>query len=144
MKTDTDCTFPKKMRLSSRKEIESLFSGAGSFIVGPFRVFYRAFRMKENYPAPCSMTIAVPKKHIRSAVKRNLIKRRTRESFRLHYARLLKPALTGSGTRLIFLCIYLPHEVKPFDLLETKMQVLLEHFSKMLEKGFDLSPDPAG
>ncbi|HPV87680.1 MAG TPA: ribonuclease P protein component [Bacteroidales bacterium] len=144
MKTDVNFTFPKKMRLSSKKEIESLFSGAKSFVIGPYRVFYRAFSMKETHSAPCGMAVAVPKKHLKLAVKRNLVKRRIRESFRLHYARLLKPVLAAGRIRLIFLCLYLPYEVKSFDLLEIKMQELLEHFSEILEKGIDLSPDPAG
>jgi len=62
----------------------------------------------------------------------------------MNYPLLLRPALEASGTRLIFLCLYLPHEVKPFSWLETKMQSLLGHFAKLSEKGFDLSPDPAG
>ena len=76
MKTEISYAFPKKMRLSSRKEIESLFSGADTFVAGPYRVFYKAFPLKETHACACSMTAAVPKKHIRSAVRRNLIKRR--------------------------------------------------------------------
>ncbi|MDD2538515.1 MAG: ribonuclease P protein component [Bacteroidales bacterium] len=144
MKTEISYAFPKKMRLSSRKEIESLFSGADTFVAGPYRVFYKAFPLKETHACACSMTAAVPKKHIRSAVRRNLIKRRIRESFRLHFPVSLAPALSSRNIRLIFLCLYLPHEVRPFEPLEEKMRTLLERFSDMLEKGIDLSPDPVG
>ncbi|MDD2289071.1 MAG: ribonuclease P protein component [Bacteroidales bacterium] len=143
MKPEFSYTFPKRMRLSSRKEIESLFTDARSFTTGPFRVFFRASEEGETLPG-CSIAFAVPKKHLKSAVKRNLVKRRLRESFRLNYPRILKPALEANGTRLIFLCLYLPREVKPFSWLETKMQALLGRFARLSEEGFDLSPDPAG
>ncbi|MDD4919466.1 MAG: ribonuclease P protein component [Bacteroidales bacterium] len=143
MKPEFSYAFPKDMRLSSRKEIESLFSGARSFTSGPFRVFFRVCQALE-IQAGCRIAFAVPKKHLKSAVKRNLVKRRLRESFRMNYPRLLRPALEANGTRLVFLCLYLPHEVKPFSFLETKMQALLEHFAQLSEKGFDFSPDPAG
>ena len=154
MKPGSTYAFPKKMRLSSRKEIESLFTDACSFTTGPFRLFYRTCDvhepdqpktdLPETEKGGCSLVFSVPKKNLKSAVKRNLIKRRLRESFRLHYPRLLKPVLEATGTRLVFLCIYLPHEVRPFSYVETKMQVLLGHFAQLSEKGSDFSPDLAG
>ncbi|MFA5301920.1 MAG: ribonuclease P protein component [Bacteroidales bacterium] len=136
-------SFAKKMRLSSKKEIDSLFAGANSFSNGPFRVFYRIVKREENGLSPCSLVISVPKKHLRSAVKRNLVKRRVREAFRLNYPKLLGPALENKGIRLLFLCLYLPYEVYPYRKLEAKMQTLLERFAQIPEKGIDLSPGPA-
>jgi len=136
--------FAKKMRLSSKKEIDSLFTGASSFTNGPFRVFYRIVKRERNGASPCSLVISVPKKHLRSAVKRNLVKRRIREAFRLKYPKVLGPELENKGIRLLFLCLYLPYEVYPYSKLEAKMQKLLERFAQIPEKSIDLSPGPVG
>ncbi|HHV40468.1 MAG TPA: hypothetical protein GXX61_03670, partial [Bacteroidales bacterium] len=45
-------TFPKDMRLSSKKEIDSLFLEGDTFVSGPFRVFYRLY--KPDQPVPSS------------------------------------------------------------------------------------------
>ncbi|MDD4655209.1 MAG: ribonuclease P protein component [Bacteroidales bacterium] len=136
--------FGKKMRLSSKKEIDSLFTGASSFTSGPYRVFYRIIKREANATSPCSLVISVPKKHIRSAVKRNLVKRRIREAFRLNYPLILAPALENKQIRLLFLCLYLPYEVYPYSKLEAKMQKLLERIAQIPEKGIDLPVGPAG
>ena len=128
--------FPERNRIA--------FFRSGHFRGRTLPGFFKAFPLKETHACACSMTAAVPKKHIRSAVRRNLIKRRIRESFRLHFPVSLAPALSSRNIRLIFLCLYLPHEVRPFEPLEEKMRTLLERFSDMLEKGIDLSPDPVG
>ncbi len=135
-------TFAKKMRLSSKKDIDSLFTGANSFTNSPFRVFYRIVKQEDNNSSPCSLVISVPKKHLRSAVKRNLVKRRVREAFRLNYPKLLGPVLENKGIRLLFLCLYLPYEVYPYRKLEAKMQSLLERFAQIPEEGIDLSIGP--
>jgi len=136
--------FSKKMRLNSKKEIDSLFTGGHSFTNGPFRVFYRIVKRENDHSSACSLVISVPKKHLKSAVKRNLVKRRTREAFRLNYPQLLGPVLENKGIRLLFLCLYLPYEVYPYRKLEAKMQTLLERLAQIPAKGIDLSPDPVG
>ncbi|MFA5443387.1 MAG: ribonuclease P protein component [Bacteroidales bacterium] len=144
MNSGISYAFAKKMRLNSKKEIDSLFTGGHSFTNGPFRVFYRVVKRQENGSSPCSLVISVPKKHIKSAVKRNLAKRRIREAFRLNYPKLLGPALENKGIRLLFLCLYLPYEVYPYRKLEAKMQTLLERFAQIPEERIDLSADSVG
>lgn len=126
-------TFPKTMRLSSKKEIDALFANGKAFTMGPFRVFYLIQEAKEDSPS-CRLVISVPKKHHKRAVVRNLIKRRTRESFRLNYPSLLAATVESSHASLSFLCLYLPHEILTYRDIESKMQALLERLSQILEK----------
>jgi len=141
MERHTSYRFPKAMRLASKKEIDALFTLGKTFSHGPFRVFYRFCEPAHPCLPGCSIAVTVPKKHLKSAVKRNLVKRRIRESFRLQYPHKLEPALTLSHTRLLFLCLYLPHEVKPWHFMAEKMEGLLSRFSELCEKSVELPAD---
>jgi|GEM_PF-138693 len=101
---------PKNERLRSRKQIEHLLTNGKSFFVFPFKVvtgdelrvtsrelqqpnvIARSVSDEATSPLTDSLNtninfqllIAVPKRRIKKAVTRNLIKRRTREAWRLH------------------------------------------------------------
>lgn len=141
-------TFPKDMRLSSKKEIDSLFLEGDTFVSGPFRVFYRLYKPDQpvspsshSIPSSCQIAFSVSKKRLKSAVQRNAVKRRLREAFRLQYPHILKQVLEQSGHILLLLCIYLPHEVKPWDYTEKKMGILLSYFSDICQKNIESALD---
>ena len=69
-------------RLRGDKSIGELFREGRSGFVFPFRYYYLCVPAEAGVPAG-SMLVSVPKKLFRRAVKRNLLKRRTREAFRL-------------------------------------------------------------
>lgn len=75
----TEFKLYKHERLKSRKSIETLFRSGKIISSPPFRLIYREL---EEAEAPFQMAVAVPKKMIKRAVDRNLIKRRTREAYR--------------------------------------------------------------
>ena len=72
-------TLPKEERLSCRKDISDLLAH-GTFCDAPgqLRFCYR----KGTGSGLNRIMVSVPKKHFRRAVKRNLLKRRIRESYR--------------------------------------------------------------
>ena len=74
-------TFTKEERLCSRKFIDLLFKNGSSFLLYPFRVSYLLVETPHEYPV--QVVINVSKKRYKRAVDRNLIKRRTREAYRL-------------------------------------------------------------
>lgn len=162
-------TFSKDMRLSSKKEIDALFMEGNTFVSGPFRVFYRLYKpdhpvpsssqlvSPSSHPVPssrqpipsscqpipssCQIAFSVSKKRLKSAVQRNKVKRRLREAFRLQYPHVLKQVLEQSNHILLLLCIYLPHEVKPWDYTEKKMGILLSYFSDICQKNIESALD---
>jgi ribonuclease P protein component len=81
----------KTERLKSRKKIEMLFRQGLSFSSTPFKVFYilEGSQQVDKKPetkkveSPLQMGIGAGKKHLKTAVARNRIKRLTREAFRL-------------------------------------------------------------
>ena len=137
MKPGIAYTFSKGMRLSSKKAIDSLFLEGNTFVSGPFRVFYRLHKPEHPDVSLCRIAFSVSKKRLKSAVHRNLIKRRLRESFRLQYPHLLKPALEQSVRHFCYYA-YLPHEIKPWNYTKRKMEVLLSYFADLCQKVLSL------
>lgn len=71
------------------------------------------------------MLVTVPKRRLRHAVDRVLMRRRIREAYRLN--RLpLKEAVEESGRMLFMAFIYLGDKPLPYDLIESKMRRLLD------------------
>ncbi len=72
-------SFKKSERLKSSKAIEQLFEKGTSVSEYPFKFLWLP---STNQAAPVQTCIAVPKRKIREANGRNLMKRRIKESFR--------------------------------------------------------------
>ncbi len=121
-------SFTKGERLSSFKEIQALMKKGNTFFHYPFKVVYL------NVPAPdadeqeClnSIIVSVPKRHFKRAVKRNLLKRRIRESYRLNKGLLVAPQ--GEKTNALF--VYISKEVLEFSYIERKLKEVLAKISE--------------
>lgn len=90
-------TLKKRERLSSKGAVEALLKSGKYGVSGVLKYVYR-----RNNGLPYSrMMVSVPKKLFRRAVKRNLLKRRIREAYRLNKG-LVLPGETG-GTDILFI-----------------------------------------
>ena len=96
-----DASFPKSERLCGKKAVEALFERGKVFQAGCLRC--RCLLREDT--EPCRIVVSVPKRHFKRAVKRNLLKRRIRESYRLQKDLLPAPV------DIAFL--YLDREVLP-------------------------------
>lgn len=112
-------TLSKNERLSWKRYIDLLFTQGQSFVAFPLRVVY--LTTEEEMPAPVSILVSVPKKKFKRAVKRNLIKRQVRETYRIHKYDLIDP-LTEKNKRLLVAFLYLDKEIHSFAEMEKAMQ----------------------
>lgn len=74
-------SFHKGERITSRRILSSLFTQGKIIHSHPYRILYKV-SLGGNYPA--SVAFSVPKRLFKRAVDRNLLKRRTREAYRLN------------------------------------------------------------
>lgn len=113
-------TLPKAERLSGKTRIEALLTGGVSGTQGCLR--YRF--LSGNGLEFSRILVSVPKRHFKRAVKRNLLKRRIREAYRLQKERL------GPGVDILF--VYLPRDIVPYASLYADMTALLDQVHEKL------------
>ena len=107
-------TFSKEERITHKRDIEKLFISGKKISMFPFDVrYYSGKKGSLN-----KILISVSKKNIKSAVKRNLIKRRIRESYRLN-----KKQLSNSGYSLAI--IYVDYKILKFSEIDEFVKKIL-------------------
>ena len=126
-------TFTKEERLCSKKLIDLLFKNGSSFLLYPFRVSYLLADQPSRYP--CQVLINVSKKRYKRAVDRNLIKRRTREAYRLIKGTLLYPELQDQNQLLLLSIQFVGKSIYDFGMFEKKMAGLIKRLSSSLAEG---------
>ena len=84
----------REERLRGKHELELLFAEGRKGYAGPLRYFWHVRPCDEGAEAEClpSVLFSVPKRFLKRANKRNLMKRRTREAYRLNKQQLLMAA----------------------------------------------------
>jgi ribonuclease P protein component len=120
-------TFNKSARLSSRKDIKELFEKGSSFFLFPFKVLYLEDQ-QENNPSN-QVLISVPKRHHKTAVKRNRIKRLIREAYRLNQHILSEV----SDKKLLIAYIYVSGDVLQYKEVESKLKKVLIRLKNIVQ-----------
>ncbi len=123
--------FYKTERLRSKKDFEQLFTGSNSFFVYPFKVVYRTVDYSDKEYLKVGMSVS--KRNFKRAVKRNYIKRRIREGFRLN-KQPLKLLLEERRVGLQLMLVYVSKELQEYDVIEPKIRIILEKLAKILSK----------
>lgn len=126
-------TFRKGERLCSQKLIAQLFAEGGVLMKYPFRVVYMVHDREKGYPVQVVMSVS--KKRFKRANKRNLLRRRMKEAYRLHKQPLYN-LLDAHNKLLICSVIYLPTEELEYVAIEKGIKKtlarLMENISEKL------------
>ena len=117
-------TFKKEERLCSKKSLDLLFKNGSSFLLYPFRITFLLTDADCKYPA--QVVINVAKKRYKHAVDRNLIKRRTREAYRIHKEEQLYQFLTNPQKVLLFSLQFIGKEKYDFVFFNKKLALALQ------------------
>ena len=118
-----ESTFKKEERLKSNTLIQELLKQGKTVSAFPLKIYWKI----SNDPIqkyPVRLAIAVPRKKFRRAVDRNLIKRRTRESYRRN-KNLLYENLSDTKQKLIVLIIYISDDFISYNELDSALK---QHF----------------
>lgn len=119
MDNDFRKTLKKKERLSVGTDLSRLFASGRYGITDGFRYCYR---IGNELPFN-RIVVSVPKKCFRRAVKRNLLKRRIREAYRLN-KNLLPVNAEKGGTDILF--IYSSKDILDFGTIVLSVRNILE------------------
>jgi len=121
-------TLHKEERLCSEKLIGELFSSGESFLSYPLKVVFLKSELPQSYPVQAAFTVS--KRNFKRAVKRNLLKRRMREAYRLN-----KPSfydeIAGKGLQIAIMFVYIGKDLAEYAIIEKAM---ISAFKKVTAK----------
>jgi len=110
---------PKSERISGRQALENLLENGRGGTAGCLR-----YKVVFTGAEQARIMVSVPKRQFKRAVKRNLLKRRMREAYRLQ-----KPSF---GADILF--VYISREVLPFQTVYADMAAALERLSALKDE----------
>ena len=119
-------TLPKKERLCGKTGISKLLADGKHGNIPGFRFCY----LTENQLDYNRIMVSVPKKIFKRAVKRNLLKRRIRESWRLQ-----KETLNTTGVDILF--TYSTKEILDFEEVQAAVAKIIEKINSKTSKALE-------
>ena len=121
--------FSKINRLTSKTQIQRIFTEGNRLYEAPFSVLF--LNNINTDDSNLQIAISVPKKKITSAVKRNLIKRKIREAFRIQSENLISQ-LEKHDRKIILMIIYSDTKPQNFSLIKSKISLTLQRLSNQI------------
>ncbi len=120
----------KYEKLCSKKIIEDLFAAKNNSIKSyPIRIIYSVTPAAES---PAQFFISVPKRKLRHAVDRVLMRRRIREAYRLN-RHIILPSLKNENKSAFIAIIYMGDSIIDYKVIEDKMKNVLTDLAAVIE-----------
>lgn len=121
-------TLHKKEIINHKKKIDQLFKSGDRFLIDEFQVVYLTSSSYDNW---FNILISVPKKKIKLACTRNLLKRRIREVIRKKKEKyILKLKDKKKQVKIAF--IYTSEKVIKYKDIEVKINLILQRLLKVI------------
>jgi ribonuclease P protein component len=124
-------TLKKSERLTFKKSIDKLFSD-GRWLKSKY-VSLVFMETDEELPSLAQALFTVSKRNFRRAVKRNLFKRRMRESYRLYKPEFYKQ-LSNVNKKVMLGFVYSSKEESDYSVIEHEIKGLLGRMNSRLTK----------
>ena len=124
----TNYALPHAERLRSLGAIRRLLAEGESGFIFPFRYVWYA---EPDTEPSVEVLFSVPKKFHKRANKRNLLRRRTKEAYRLRKA-MLQPAPGTPSANVDLALIYSSKEVLPYKTIDHAVRRILEQIGAQL------------
>ncbi len=121
-------TYTKKERLCTKTLIEKLFNEGKVIYEFPLKVIWLESVLYENVPV--QSVINVSKRRFKRAVKRNLLKRRMREAFRLNNHEFYSK-LQSMNLQIAIMILYNNNTILDYSIIESGMKNIL---NKMMNR----------
>ena len=118
---DKPHALPKSERLSSLTAVRRLFADGASGFVYPFR--YMVLKTESTTPS-VEVLFSVPKRNHKRANKRNTLKRRMREAYRLNNE-ALHAAIKEQGKEVDIAFVYSSKDLLPYKTIEHAVRRIL-------------------
>lgn len=118
-----DRSLPRSERLRSLGAVRRLFECGESGFVFPFRYVWYA---EPDTEPSVEVLFTVPKKFHKRANRRNLLRRRTKEAYRLQK----QIVRNGATVNLDLALIYSSKEVLPYKVIANAVRKILEHVAE--------------
>ena len=114
--------FPKKEKLCKEKTIQRLFENGQSITEAPFRIIWNFEGNKDEVFV--KLVVVVSKKKMKLSTKRNHIKRKIREVYRIQKNKL-EHTLKMSNQQLALAILYQEDRIFEFNTIQKKLEILL-------------------
>jgi len=124
----------KRERLCSQKAIGGLFKSGKVLKCYPLKAVYAYCSYNES---PVKIVVSVPKKIHKRAVKRNYIRRRIKEAYRLN-KNILYEVLQNKQCTLNIMLIYISPAITDYAGIEKKVKQVLQTLAESIKENPDI------
>ena len=114
--------FPKKQKLCNETAIKEMFSNGNSFVIHTIRLVWK--EQVNSDDVAIKSIIVVPKKQLKLASDRNIVRRRMKEAYRLNKS-TIENSLKNKGKQLNIAIVYQNDKRLSYKVIEEKIKLIL-------------------